>query len=372
MRIIYSFNKTGYEAQFWQREIVASSTPSHEFIPFNHGEYLNPGRYIRAQLLDNLYYEKDPGLLKLYDSFSALLVATGAGAVVVDNCHPYHPEYLRTLSISKVLRTSDGPLSAYDRDFAYLHAYDLVLYHSPAYSRDMGMAEKLAYCGAKESRFWPLALFDTMYQAKKNEDEVFAQKRDIEVLFVGALFPNKMALLASVKKTFGARCHLHGLAGWKKNLYFNLKYGFPGWVLPIRFEEYVPLYQRTKIGINTHNRGKYTVGGFRLFELPGNGVMQISDGGEYLGEFFKVGEEIESYDTTEELIDKIKFYLAHDSARERIARAGYRRVLRDHRIGHRLETAADFIHAIDPKRTIDFAHVSSCSNKTGEAINDDI
>ena len=208
------------------------------------------------------------------------------------------------------------------------------------------MAEKLADCGTTKSRLWPLALFDTMCEPSKDEDGVFSGQRDIEVLFVGALFPNKMPLLASVKKAFGRRCRLHGLSGWKKNIYFNLKYGFPGWVTPIRFEDYVPLYRRALIGINTHNRGKYTVGGFRLFELPGNGAMQISDGGEYLEEFFKVGEEIESYETAEELIDKVKYYLAHDGARERIARAGYRRVMQDHRIRHRLEGAADIMQTM--------------------------
>jgi hypothetical protein len=348
--IIYSFNKKGFEARFWEAEIAAASTSQYQFVPFNHGEYLDPGRYIRAQQLDNLYYEQHPSLLKLYEDFRSLIVETGAAAVIVDNCSPYHPEFLRSLRILKVLRTSDGPLSAYDRDFAYLHAHDLVLYHSPAYSRDMRMAEKLAYCGAKESHLWPLALFDAMHDPAKDEDAVFSGVRDIELLFIGALFPNKMPLLASVKKTFGRRCRLHGLAGWKKNLYFNVKYGFPGWVSPIRFEQYVPLYQRTKIGVNVHNRGKYTVGGFRLFELPGNGVMQISDGGEYLEEFFKVGEEIESYENAEELIDKVKYYLAHDEARERIARAGYRRVMRDHRIRRRMQTAVHLISSASRSR----------------------
>ena len=345
MRIIYSFNKNGFEARFWEKEIGAASTFEHQFVPFNHGAFLDPRRYIRAQLLDNLYFERHPALIKLYEEFQLLVQRTKAHAVIVDNCPPYHPEFLRTLGIVKVLRTGDGPISAYDRDFAYLHAYDLVLYHSPAYSRELSMPQKLAYCGAKESHFWPLALFDGMYEPAKNEDAVFSGRRDIEVLFVGALFPNKMPLLASVKKAFRSRCRLHGLAGWKKNLYFNLKHGFPGWVSPIGFEEYVPLYRRAKIGINVHNRGKYTVGGFRLFELPGNGVMQISDGGEYLEEFFKVGVEIEGYETADELIDKVKYYLTHDSAREKIARAGYQRVIRDHRIGHRLNTAAHLVES---------------------------
>jgi hypothetical protein len=114
------------------------------------------------------------------------------------------------------------------------------------------------------------------------------------------LHVNKMPLLAAVKKALGRRLHLHGTTSLKKNVYFNVKYGFPGCVRPVAFTHYVPLYQRAKIGINIHNRGDYTVGSYRLFDLPANGVMQISDGGEYLKQFYSVGEEIVSYQNTDQ------------------------------------------------------------------------
>jgi len=114
-------------------------------------------------------------------------------------------------------------------------------------------------------------------------------------------------------------------------------------VKSINFNDYIPLYERVKIGINIHNRGKYTVGGYRLFDLPANGIMQISDGSEYLEEFFKVGVEIESYESSEELIDKINFYLKNVSAREKIAKAGFDRVMKDHTIKSRLHKLAKYI-----------------------------
>jgi len=122
-----------------------------------------------------------------------------------------------------------------------------------------------------------------------------------------------------------------------------VKYGFPGWIRAIGFDEFIPLYHRTKIGINVHNRGDYTVGGYRMFELPANGVMQICDGGEYLGSFFDVGAEVVGYRNADDLIDKIRYYLAHDAEREAIARAGFRRVMRDHRMPLRLRQAAELI-----------------------------
>jgi spore maturation protein CgeB len=343
VRILYSFNKRGFEEAFWTREIAASSTDRYTFIPFNHDPYVPVGSYMRAQLLDNLYFDRHPGLMRLYDDFAAAIAREQADAVIVDNAFPYHPDFLRTLPVYKVLRTTDGPMTAYDRDFAYVHAYDHVLFHSPAYSRDMGMAEKLAHLGVKNADFWPLALFDVAFDPEKSEDTILAGERDVDVVFVGAHYPNKMPLLARVKKAFGRRAVIRGNASWKWNLYYNAKFGFPGLIRPVPFEEYVPLYQRAKIGFNIHNRGDYTVGSYRLFELPGNGVMQISDGGEHLNAFYDVGNEVVGFRGADDLVDKIRYYLANDAERRRIALNGWRRVMRDHRIRLRMQQAGQLI-----------------------------
>lgn len=343
LTIVYSFNKRGYEADYWTREIAAASDEHVRFVPFNHDPYLDIGLYIRAQLLDNLYFGRNPALARMYRDLEDTIRTTGADALLVDNCPPYHPDYLKTLPLYKVLRTSDGPLTAYDRDIPYVHAYDHVLYHSPAYSRDMGMAEKLAYCGARRADFWPLALFDAAFDPSETEESLFARERDIDVVFVGAVHVNKMPLIATVKRAFGSRCRIHGLTSLKKNVYLNLKHRYGGWVRPLPFSEYVPLYHRAKIGFNVHNRGDYTVGSYRLFDLPANGVMQISDGGPYLPAFFEPGTEIAAYADADELVDRIRYYLENEDERRRIAVNAYRRVMKDHRIRTRLHQAAALI-----------------------------
>jgi spore maturation protein CgeB len=343
MKVIYSYNKRGFEAEMFHEAISAASDSGCTWIPFNHDPYVDTSLYPRAQLLDNLYYREEPGLMRLYADMEAMIGDSGADALLVDNAFPYHPEFLRKLKIFKVIRTTDGPLAAYDRDFAYVHAYDQVLFHSPAYSRDLDMADKLRYVGAKDVRFWPLAVFDRMFDTTKTDETILAHERDVDVVFVGVPHPNKMPLLAKVKKAFGRRAVIRGLTPWKWNVYYNAKYRAPGWMRPLKFEEYVPLYQRAKIGFNVHNRGDYTVGSYRLFELPANGVMQISDGGRFLSSFFNVGEEIVAYRQADDLIDKIRYYLAHDDERQRIALAGFRKVMRDGRSKSRMKDGAALI-----------------------------
>lgn len=364
MNIVYSFNKQGVEARYWEEEIRAASSDRFVFIPFNHDIDMDWKKYARAQLLDNLYYARDAALVALYKDFEEVLREHRADAVIVDNAAPYHPDFLRTINVYKALRTSDGPMSAYDRDFAYLHAYDLILYHSPAYSPDMGMAEKLRYCGAKTIEFWPLALFDACFDKSKSPDAPFARARDIDIIFIGTQHLNKLPLLAKVKKAFGRRFKLYGITSVRKNVYFNLRYNARTWVRAVPFEDYVPLYQRAKIGINVHNRGKYTVGGYRLFELPGNGVMQISDGGEYLNKFFEVGSEIAGYETADELIDKLHYYLTHDEERQAIALRGYQRAMVEHRFAGRMRQLGELIE----RRMSEFRMVSGAAQSGNSPV----
>jgi hypothetical protein len=345
VKVLYSFNKVGKEADLWERELSRASTSRIQIVPFNHQAYVDPNRYLRAQLLDNLYYDRNPNLLRLYDDIKAQLLNHRADALLVDNCPPYHPEFLRGLSVYKMLRICDGPVAAYDRDFAYLHAYDHILFHSPAYSRDLTMARKLEYCGARKSDLWPLWLFDSAYDPSCDEARIRSAPRPKDIVFVGALHRDKMESLAKIKRHFRSRCTMYGLSSVKRNLYFNLRHGMPGWIKPIGFDQYVSLYQQAKIGFNVHNRGKFTVGNFRMFELPANGVMQISDGGEYLQEFFAPGAEIVGADEVDRLIEHLEYFLAHEQLRIDIAIQGYRAVLGRHRLAHRIEHLADMLES---------------------------
>lgn len=344
MKILYTFNKRGAEAEMWTREIAAASDDRYQFIPFNQQQYVDPLLYVRAQLLDNLYYERNPGLMALYRDFEKAIETHRPDAMIADNGMPYHPDFLRKFSIYKVLRTSDGPMTAYDRDFAYTHAYDHVLYHSRAYSADLTMPDKLRYVGAKRTDFWPFCIFDGAFDTTKTEETILAGERDIDVIFIGFPYRGKLPAFAKVKKALGKRVVMHGFS-LKYNAYFNAKYGFPGWVSPplTPGREYIELYQRAKIGFNVHNRGDYTVGSYRLFELPANGVMQISDGGEFLNDFFEAGKEIVRYSALDEMIDKIRYYLDHDAERREIALNGYRRAMRDHRVKKRMREAGELI-----------------------------
>ncbi len=56
-----------------------------------------------------------------------------------------------------------------------------------------------------------------------------------------------------------------------------------------------------------------------------------------LEDLFIIGEDLESYSSPEELVDKCSYYLTHEDERAAIARSGYEKVKANHTHIHRLK-----------------------------------
>ncbi len=68
----------------------------------------------------------------------------------------------------------------------------------------------------------------------------------------------------------------------------------------------------------------------RHAETPALGTMQITLPVDGIEDYFEPGKEIVLYSDNDDLVKKIRYYLAHDEEREAIARAGYLRTVRDY------------------------------------------
>jgi spore maturation protein CgeB len=58
--------------------------------------------------------------------------------------------------------------------------------------------------------------------------------------------------------------------------------------------------------------------------------MQICDNKYFLGQIFELGKEVVGYSEIEEVPELVRFYLANDAERIRIASAGYERAHREY------------------------------------------
>lgn len=77
----------------------------------------------------------------------------------------------------------------------------------------------------------------------------------------------------------------------------------------------------------------------RDFEVPMSGGFYLVEYMKELEEFFQIGSEIVCYKDVNDLVKKIKYYLKHDSERESIRIAGYKRAKEQHTWKKRFERA---------------------------------
>ena len=94
------------------------------------------------------------------------------------------------------------------------------------------------------------------------------------------------------------------------------------------------MYQRlasSRITLNTHiDLAANHASNMRLFEATGVGTCLLTDWQPDLHEYFKLDEEVVTYKCPEEAVEKVHYLLAHESERNRIAKAGQARTLQDY------------------------------------------
>ena len=75
----------------------------------------------------------------------------------------------------------------------------------------------------------------------------------------------------------------------------------------------------------------------RHFEIPQSKSLQLTTPADDLESYFIKDKEIVIANSIEELIEKARFYIEHDEERERIATAGYERMIKEHQWHHRFQ-----------------------------------
>jgi spore maturation protein CgeB len=115
-------------------------------------------------------------------------------------------------------------------------------------------------------------------------------------------------------------------------------------VLYLSGQEYVKALSSTSIALcflSKLNKDTYTR---RCFEIPAIGAVLFSEYSDDLASMFIDGEEAVFFRNKEELVHKVKYYLAHEDQLQRIRENGTSRVIRDsHDIYSRLRTVLELV-----------------------------
>jgi spore maturation protein CgeB len=166
-----------------------------------------------------------------------------------------------------------------------------------------------------------------------------------DVCFIGGLSRFHKARREMVEYAIEQGVHMKVWGGYRKH--YSGSPILRCWQGQIWGEEQVKALCAAKIGLNfhfDHQPGELDRGlNVRAFELPACGVFQLLQRVPSVDEIFEVGKEIVCFGSKEEMLDKIKYYLAHDEERERIATAGRLRVLRDHTWSSRVKQMLQYM-----------------------------
>ena len=100
----------------------------------------------------------------------------------------------------------------------------------------------------------------------------------------------------------------------------------------------------SKISFNIHiDAAKKECANIRMYEVTGVGTCLLTDWKENIREYLEPDYEIVTYESKEEVLEKVKYLLDNPKEREKIALNGQRRTLRDHTLKKRVEKINEII-----------------------------
>jgi hypothetical protein len=138
----------------------------------------------------------------------------------------------------------------------------------------------------------------------------------------------------------------HGPGYWEGEYWYDKKpvqQLFPERYRPLLTSgrDYFRLLAQSKLILNLHRIENADIGNVRCFEVTGVGSCLVTDRGPELKEFFDIENDIVTFTTAHECIDKVNYLLAHPHEIERIARNGQRTTLSRHTAKHRARTIVE-------------------------------
>lgn len=105
----------------------------------------------------------------------------------------------------------------------------------------------------------------------------------------------------------------------------------------VRTLDEMPLvFRQSRININPTMRAIQTGLPQRIWDVLGAGGFLLTNYQAELPEYFEIGTHLDAYETIDEAIEKIRFYLLHEEERVQIARNGYELVCEKHTVLNRV------------------------------------
>ncbi len=148
------------------------------------------------------------------------------------------------------------------------------------------------------------------------------------VSFVGAAYGNRPAMIDVLRQAgIDVTCFGHG---WPDG--------------PVEAKRVSEIVRASQVSLNFSEGSQKGLGGAggrqikaRVFEVPGYGGCLLTEQAPDLDRYFRIGEEILTFEGCDELVGTVKYLLAHPEQRNAIARGGFERVSKEHTYDRRFD-----------------------------------
>jgi glycosyltransferase involved in cell wall biosynthesis len=263
------------------------------------------------------------------------LLLAQAAELAPDVVYVQDPAYFPRATLDRLrgrARLLVGQVASALPGYEQLAAFDLVLSSMPR------LLEDLSSRGV-ESRYFRIG-FDPRVPARL---QAMSDGVRGDAVFVGSLGRGPHAvgneLLARAAERVPIEFWGTGAGEWPEGSPIRTAYRGPAWGLDM-----YRVLAGAKIALNRHHElaGEYA-NNMRLYEATGVGTLLLTESKRNLPELFEPGREVVAYDSVDDLVEKVAYYLEHDEERSEIARSGQERTLREHTYAQRMSELAELL-----------------------------
>jgi spore maturation protein CgeB len=335
MKILFSSHHNPHFLTITEYIEVAIQSLHHDLFIFEDMQHIIPGR-----LRQRLAWLSRFDLKYINHKMMSLAATAKPDIAIVAGGHRISSgtiKHLKDQGISCILWTTDAPRF-------FQHIIDVAPFYDHIFCQGTEAIELLDGAGIRGAQWLPMAC-DPDYHHPVECTSADKEKYGSGIVFVGSHYPERSALFEKMSDL--------DIAIWG-----------PGWEsLPessplkgkIRGkhttpDEWLKIYSASKIVLATHyqypeKRFPVHQASPRIFEAMGCGAFVICDRQRDVFSLFKDKEHIVGFDDSNDLIDKIKYYLDHPAERVVIATKGREEVLTKHTYVHRIKALLSMIES---------------------------